>query len=188
MSRNAGHLGEMDLSGSFRPFATLREQLGYVPNIFRAQTLLPKVIEAEVGLVDAVLFAERALSRIQKECILLVLAAANGSASCVAIHYQMLRLLSVPEPRLDQIVADYRTLSPVNVALVALALKTGVTGASISRRDLDQLFASGLADDAILEAVQTTALGNFLCTLSSGLGAVPDFPSKTFSAVEIPSS
>jgi uncharacterized peroxidase-related enzyme len=183
-----GHLPEMDLGADFQPFAVLRERFGFVPSVFRAQTLLPTIIEAEVALIDAVLFKERVLSRIQKECILLVVACANESAACAAIHYQMLRLLSVPEPRLDQIVADYRTLSPVNVALVALALKTGVTGASISRRDLDQLFASGLADDAILEAVQTTALGNFLCTLSSSLGAVPDFPSKTFSAVEIPSS
>jgi RNA polymerase sigma-70 factor (ECF subfamily) len=183
-----GHLREMDLGPSFQPFAVLREQFGFVPSVFRAQTLLPTVIEAEVTLVDAVLFKEGALSRIQKECILLLLAATNRSAACVAIHYQMLRLLSVPEPRLDQIVADHRTLSPVNAALVALALKAGVTGASISRQDVDLLSASDLTDDAILEAVLTTALSNFLCMLSTGLGAVPDFPPKPFSAIEIPSS
>ena len=81
-----GHLREMDLGADFQPFAVLREQFGFVPSMFRAQTLLPTIIEAEVGLVDAVLFKERALSRIQKECLLLVLAAANGSAACGAIQ------------------------------------------------------------------------------------------------------
>lgn len=183
-----GHAAEMDLGAAFQPFAVLREQFGFVPSVFRAQTLLPTLIEAEVGLIDTVLFKERALSRIQKECILLLLAAANGSAACAAIHYQMLRLLSVPEPRLDQIVADFRTLSPVNAALVALALKLGVTGASISRQDAGLLSACDLSDDAILEAILTTAVGNFLCTLSTGVGAVQDFPPKSFSAIEIPSA
>jgi len=188
MGRHVGHAGEMDLGAAFQPFAVLREQFGFVPSVFRAQTLLPTVIEAEVGLVDAVLFKARALSRIQKECILLLLAAANASAACAAIHYQMLRLLSVPESRLDQIVTDFCTLSPVNAALVALALKIGVAGASVSRQDVGLLSAYDLTDDAILEAVLTTAVGNFLCTLSTGLGAVPDFPPKPFSAIEIPSS
>src|SRR5215471_7363790 len=95
--------GERDLGASFRPFTALREQLGYVPNVFRVQTLLPGFIEAEVGLLDALLFQQGTLSRVQKECMLLMLAAANEDAACLAIHYQMLRLLSVPEQRLDQI-------------------------------------------------------------------------------------
>jgi RNA polymerase sigma-70 factor (ECF subfamily) len=180
-----GHLREMDLGASFRPFAALREQLGYVPNVFRAQTLLPTVIEAEVGLVDAVLFQERVLSRIQKECILLMLAAANEDSACSAIHYQMLRLLSVPEQRLDQILADYSQagLSPANAALVALALRVGTHVTPISREDVRLL-----TDDAALEAILTTALGNFLCTLSTGLGVAPDFPPRYIPPTESVSS
>jgi RNA polymerase sigma-70 factor (ECF subfamily) len=186
MGRHVGHAGEIDLGEAFHPFAILQEQFGFVPSMFRAQTMMPTAIEAEVALLDAVLFKQRALTRTQKECILLVSAAANGSAACAAIHYQMLRLLSVPEARLDEILADYRALSPVNAALVALALKIGVTGTSISRQDVYLLSACDLTDDAVLEAVLTTAVGNFLCTLSIGLGAVPDFPAKSFSPIEIP--
>ena len=35
----------------FAPFAVLREHLGFVPNVFRAQGGRPQAIEAEVGAI-----------------------------------------------------------------------------------------------------------------------------------------
>ena len=56
---------QAELDESFQPLRFLHDKLGFVPNIFRAQTLLPKVIDAEARLADAVLFQDRALSRNQ---------------------------------------------------------------------------------------------------------------------------
>ena len=169
---------------SFQPLAALREQFGFVPNLFRSQTLLPELIEAEAALLVPLLFRERALSRIQKELILLMLAVAKQNAACVAIHYQMLRLLAVPETRLDQIMTDYQQagLSPPNAALVAFALKLGLDGAAISHEDVTSLLGHGLTEESALEAILMTALGNFLCTLSTGLGTSPDFAPKQFTS------
>jgi hypothetical protein len=58
------YFGEVALGPSFQPFVSFREQFGYVPNLFRGQTLLPRVIEGEAALIDAVLFKKRNLSRI----------------------------------------------------------------------------------------------------------------------------
>ena len=57
------YLREVDLGATFPPFASLQELFGFVPNLFRAQTLLPRTIEAEAGIASAVLLQEQALSR-----------------------------------------------------------------------------------------------------------------------------
>ena len=183
-----GYLREVDLGLSFPPFAAFREHFGFVPNLFRAQTLLPRVIEAEAGIAATVLLNEQALSRIQKECILLTLAAAHRNAYCVTDHYQTLLVLGVPEHRLDRIIVDYRQadLSPGDTALLDFALKLGRHGPAISREDVTGLFAHGFTDESTLEAILVTALTNFLCTLSTGLNVAPDFEPRQIPAWQAP--
>ena len=89
------YFGEVDLGPSFRPFDALHESLGFVPNLFRAQTLLPRVIEAEAGLAAAMLWKEQALPRSQKELIALVVAAAYGNTYCFTQQHQTLRSLGL---------------------------------------------------------------------------------------------
>src|ERR1041384_1255198 len=102
------YFGEVDLGSSFQPFTACREQFGFVPKLFRAQTLLPRLIEAEVALLSAILFTDKALARTQKEGILLVLAATQANDYCFVLHYQMLKLLGITEQRLDCITAGCR--------------------------------------------------------------------------------
>jgi RNA polymerase sigma-70 factor (ECF subfamily) len=166
----------MDL-GDSGALTVLPEQLGFVPNLYRVQAVLPGLLTAEVKLLDSVLFQTRSLSRVQKECVLLVLSVTRQSAACSAIHYQTLRLLSIPEHRLNQIVADYRKakLSPPNDALVSIALRAGIEGALVSEQDLSVLASHNLSSEAALEAILTAALGNYLCTVATGLRVEPDF-------------
>ena len=171
------YFGEVALGSSFQPSTTFREQFGFVPKLFRAQTLLPRVIEAEGALISAILFTDRALTRAQKECILLVLAAARGSAYCFSLHYQMLRLLGITEQRLDHIVADYQKadLAPATGTVLRFTLKLVASELSISREDVREASSEGLTDESLLEAILTAALSGLLCMLSTGVGAVPDF-------------
>src|SRR5712671_7879409 len=116
------YFGEVGVGSTFQPFTAFCEQFGFVPNLFRAQTLLPRVIEAEAALISGILFTDQVLSRAQKECILLALAAANDNAYCLNLHYQTLKLLGATEQRLDRIVTDYRQadLAPTNTAMLKL--------------------------------------------------------------------
>jgi uncharacterized peroxidase-related enzyme len=175
-----GYLGEAQFDPSFSPFAAFREHFGFVPRLFRAQTLLPRVIEAEAALTRAVLLTEQALSRIQKECILLILAAAHRNTYCVTAHYQMLYLLGVPEEKLDRIITGPQRagLSSADVAMLDFALKLGRSAPFLSRDDVAGAFQHGWTDESVLEAILTTALATFLCTLAAGLGVAPDFPPK----------
>ena len=172
------YFGEVDLGSSFQPFIACREQFGFVPKLFRAQTLLPRVIEAESALISAILFTDRALARTQKECILLVLAAAQANDYCFSLHYQMLKLLGVTESRLDRIVADYQRadLSPTTAALLTLVLNLG------TKEAVQEASSQGLSDESIFEAILTAGLSRFLCTLATGVGAVPDFAVRATSS------
>jgi RNA polymerase sigma-70 factor (ECF subfamily) len=176
------YFGEVALGSSFQPFATFQEQFGFVPKLFRAQTLLPRLILAESELISVLLFTDRALARTQKECLLLVLAAAQNNAYCFSLHYQMLKLLGVTESRLDRIVADYRQadLAPMTSALLNLVFTLG------TKQAIQEASARGLNEESILEAILIAGLSRFLCTLSTGVGAVPDFAPRPIPCPQIP--
>jgi len=170
-------LREVEVPDSFGPFVALRESMGFVPKLFRAQTLLPRVIEAEAQIAASVLLKQSELSRTQKECILLVVAAAKLNTYCVTAHYQILRTLGLKEDQLDRIIGDHHAagLSISDKALLDFALKLSREPASIGKQDIDRLRTLGFSDEMVLEAILMTALTNFLCSLSTGLGVVPDF-------------
>jgi RNA polymerase sigma-70 factor (ECF subfamily) len=165
-------------SGAASPsLSALRETLGFVPGIFRAQSLLPAVIGPEAALVGSVVSRDRSLSRLQKECILLIAAAALRNQYWLSAQYQSLQILGVPERQLDGIVADHEHagLSPATAQLLGFARKLSGNGPSFGSQDVRGLMAAGIGSESILEAVVATALAGFLCTLSTGLGVAPDF-------------
>lgn len=171
------YLAEGRVPDAFGPFLTLEHELGFLPNLFRAQTLLPRVIEAEAEIAAAVLLKESALTRTRKECILLTVAAGNENAYCVAAHGHILRSLGVPGRQVDDLLTDYHQagLAAADTALLDFTHKLSQLPTWIGRQDVERLRGNGFTDQAILEAVLVTALTQFLCTLSAGLGAEPDF-------------
>lgn len=167
------------LGNEYQPFAFLREQFGFVPNLFHAQARRPDVIEAEVEALRAILFTEDALSRVQKEKIVLAVSAANLNTCCVAAQTEILSTLGVPPEDSDEIVQDHDSaaISDADKALSKyvrlLARYSGATGAPTAVKE--QLAAHGFTEPQALEAVAMAAWTNFLNTVQFGLGTVPDF-------------
>jgi uncharacterized peroxidase-related enzyme len=179
------YLPEVELSPTFVPFASFQKLFGFVPNLFRAQTLLPRMIEAEAGISAAVLLREGDLSRSQKEYIMLAVAAAHRNTYCFTGHHQRLRLLGIPDRQLDQIAIDHHLagLSTSEAGLLDFALKLAMNAPWLSREDIAGLRDKGFSDESILEAILVTGLAKLLCTLSTGLDPSPDFEPR-----EIPHS
>ena len=167
-----GYLKEAELGESFHPFSVFREYFGFVPKLFRAQILLPQVIVAEAALARAILSEQRCLPQILKERILWALAAAQGNTYCVALGSQTLSLLGASE--------SYADLPARDVLLIDFAVKLGTSGPSISREDIERIAAGSWTSEALLEAVLLAGWGNFLRTLSIGLGAEPDFAAPPY--------
>ncbi len=165
----------------FRPYAFLREQFGFVPNLFKEQMLRPDVVEAEVQALEHILITEDLLSHVQKENILLVVSAANVNTYCVAVHTQILSALGVPLEDSDQIVEDYHQagISPADVVLLDEVRKLCCPAARLETGfEAQSLRAQGFTEAQIIEAVAMAAFTNFLNSLQAGLGAVPDFPPR----------
>ncbi len=174
------YLPTAELPDTFGPFATFNRRFGFVPNIFRAQTLLPRAIEAQAGIAETVLLSERELTRVEKERLLLRIAGAHRNTYCVTAHSEMLRSLGVPDQQIDLIASDHRNagLSSRDCALLDFVLKLSRTPTRITHADVDALRGWGFSDEHILEAIAVTGLTEFLCCLSVGLGVTPDFPPR----------
>ena len=162
---------------TFASFDVVKKSHGFIPNFFRAQSLRPDLLDAELQAVDRILVPEDVLTRVQKECILLAVSAANLNSYCVAMHCNLLRGLGMPSEEGDQIAVDYResNLSEADKALLDFAVKLGTRGPEFSREDVARLRAFGFSEEQILECEVVTALNNFANTLQMGLGIEPDF-------------
>jgi RNA polymerase sigma-70 factor, ECF subfamily len=170
-------LSEIQLEDKFGPFVVFQEALGFIPNLLRAQTLLPRVIEAQAKLESGLRLREGAISRVQRERILLSIAAYRQDAYCVAVDSRVLSSLGLSEAQIDDLLTDYRNagLSAAELASLQFCLKLSSDAPSVRWQDIEALRACGFEDDSIFEAVIVTALAVYRCTLSAGLGPEPDF-------------
>src|SRR2546422_6538695 len=99
---------EKEPGSSFEPFLQLRQGLGFVPSLFRAQALLPRAIESEARIAGTLLLKTTSLTRIQKESILLAISAAHENTYCATTHAHFLETLGMPEEEIERIATDYR--------------------------------------------------------------------------------
>ena len=163
----------------FEPFSILRDQLGFIPGLFRAQMLLPNLVAAEVHFLDQILLAEDLLGRVQKEEILLVVSASNLNTYGVTLQRQILDGLGVALEETDEILNDLRSASipPADKALLDEVRKLNCAGpGNQDHFQAEALESHGFTKPQIMEAVVVAAFANFLNTLQSGLGVLPDFP------------
>ena len=158
-------------------FADIKNEFGFIPNFFRAQTTRPDLIEAQAQLVDAILIKESALMRKQKEYVFLVCSAANLSTYCVTAHCEMVRMLGIEGPEPEQIAIDYTAVNlPLTLkALLNFAAKLNGQPTKITRADIEALRTYGYTDEQIHETVLMVGLAKFANFVAFGLGTVPDF-------------
>jgi RNA polymerase sigma-70 factor (ECF subfamily) len=179
--RSGAHLSLSSDSGAdARAYVVLREQFGFVPNLYRLQNAFPELLEAEVQLLEAILFTEGELSRIQKECILLAVSAANLNTYCVTLHSQVLSILGIPLEESDRIVEDHHSsMSGPDRALLDETRKLAILPRRPSQCfETQRLCAQGFTKPQVVEAVEVSGLANFLNTVQAGIGAVSDFPPR----------
>jgi uncharacterized peroxidase-related enzyme len=162
---------------SFEPLTLVKKDYRFIPNFYRAQAMRPDLIEAEVGYVGTLLMKEGALTRAQKEYIMLVCSAANLSTYCVTAHCEIVRALGLQGPRPEQIATDHldTDLPMSDKALLNFALKLTKEPLKYGRADVEGLRTYGFTDEQILEAVNMVALAKWANLLALALGAQPDF-------------
>jgi len=157
--------------------SVLKRNFGLVPKVFRAQLLRPDLVEAQVQLLEGLLFRKGALSRVQKEFILLTVSAANNNSYFPALHCQTLQFLGVKAEQSQQVAIDHRdaNLSEADVVLLDFARKLSASRHSFTELDVELLRKSNFNNEQILETVLMVGLTQLLNCIQMGLGAEPDF-------------
>ena len=164
----------------FPAFAAIREQFGFLPNFFPAQTMRPDFVDAEINLMAAILLKEGALARRQKEYIFLVCSAANLSTYCVTAHCEIVRMMRLEGPKPEQIAIDHvhATIPIADKALLNFCAKLNSQRSKTGSSDVEALRTYGFSEQQILEAVLLVGWAKFANTVAFGLGTVPDFHNR----------
>jgi RNA polymerase sigma-70 factor (ECF subfamily) len=183
-----GFLPEVDETLSAESLTTLKRNFGLAPRIYRALMIRPDLVDAQVRFLDQLLFTKGALTRVQKEFILLAVSAENNNSYFPVLHCQTLQFLGVKPEQSQQVAIDHReaNLSEPDVALLDFARKLASTPHSFTDLDVDSLRKADFNDEQILEAVLMVGLTQFLNCIQMGLGTEPDFkPRITFPVKEV---
>lgn len=161
-------------------FAALKDRYGFVPRLFRAQTLAPEALAAEARVVEGLLFGATALSREQKLRVLLAVAAAGRDTYGATLHGKALQMSGAAADTVERIADDPATagLSEGEGALLEAARRAGVCAGELDPPDLASLAERGWSSAQVEETVALAALAGFLHAVQRGLGVPPDFRPK----------
>ena len=162
-----------DLQGLFRK---ARENLGFVPNVFRAYSFRPERLSAWFNHYKLLHEPTDELSAAEREMIAVVVSMENGCLYCLVAHGAALRE-TLGDPILaDRITLDYRRagLDERLTAILDYAVKITKEPLECSPDDLDRLRGFGLSDAACWDIVEIASMYNFTNRMSLACGKIPN--------------
>jgi RNA polymerase sigma-70 factor (ECF subfamily) len=161
----------------FPPFARTLKALGFIPNLYRALSLRPDVLEVQTSGMTSIIVTGEGLTRVQRESIFVAASAAILNSYCVAAHCNLLRGHGLSPDESDQIAFDYRqaNLPEPDKKLLDFTVKLAARPFEVTAADIDQIRGSGFTDESLLLCISLTAYSNFLNIIRMGLGVEPDF-------------
>jgi uncharacterized peroxidase-related enzyme len=137
------------------------ERTGFMPNVFRALIHRPEELRAFIGLHDALMLKDSpALSKADREMIVVATSAENDCLYCVVAHGAVLRIRR-RDPRIaDQIATNYRKadLTGRERAMLDFAVKVANDSAAVEEADIERLRAEGFTADDIWDIGSIAAL------------------------------
>jgi uncharacterized peroxidase-related enzyme len=157
-------------------YRSLEQGLGFLPHYFMSLGAMPKVIEAQLQMSDAIM-SDGALTKLVKEQIAVVVSSINSSSYCVKFHMELLRRFGIDRALERKLTTDFENapVEPGVKALFRFAEKLTKTPDDISEKDVEALKAAGWDDAAVRETVLTVAYFGYINRVSLGLGLVTDF-------------
>jgi uncharacterized peroxidase-related enzyme len=151
-----------DLSGELRErYAAVEERSGFLPNVFGALAWRPAEAAAFFAYHDALMDKETpALSKGDRELIVVATSAANDCLYCVVAHGAIARIRTRDPYLADQVAVDWRKAPlPARMhAVLEVAVRLAVEPAAVTAADLDRLREHGLTEDDVWDVGAIVAL------------------------------
>jgi uncharacterized peroxidase-related enzyme len=127
----------------------VQEKSGFVPNVFLKLARRPDEFRAFFAYHDALMLRDNALSKGEKEMIVVATSAANNCLYCVVAHGAILRIYEKNPLIADQVATNYRkaSITPRQRAMLDFALKVATRSDEIGDADFTALHAHGFSDE-----------------------------------------
>lgn len=157
-------------------FAKARENLGFVPNVFRAYAYRPQRLSAWFAHYRQLHEPTDNLSAADREMVAVVASMANGCVYCLVAHGADLAAALGDRIEADRITLDWRRagLDERRARICEYAEKLTVRPRECDAADLDGLREVGLSDEEIWDVIEITAMYNFTNRMAMATGQLPN--------------
>lgn len=155
----------------------VQEKAGFVPNVFLALAHRPAEWRAFFAYHDALMLKESpALSKAEREMIVVATSGANQCQYCVVAHGAILRIYDKNPLIADQVAINHRKadLSPKRRAMLDYALKVALNSAEIGEADFAALRSHGFDDEDIWDIGAISAFFGMSNRLANMLSMRPN--------------
>ena len=129
--------------------AAVQEKSGFVPNVFLALARRPDEFRAFFAYHDALMEKPGALSKAEREMIVVATSGVNQCQYCVVAHGAILRIRAKNPLIADQVAINHRKadLEPRQKAMLDFAVKVAERSHAIDDKDYEELKSHGFSDD-----------------------------------------
>ena len=158
----------------------VQEKAGFVPNVFLMLARRPEELRAFFAYHDALMLRKSAspaaLSKGEKEMIIVATSGLNTCLYCVVSHGAILRIYEKSPQLADQIAINHRKadLTPRQHAMLDYALKVAADSASVSDADFTALHVHGFDDEDIWDIGNISALFALSNRMANVTGLMPN--------------
>lgn len=132
----------------------VQEKAGFVPNVFLALAHRPEEFRAFFAYHDTLMEKPGALTKAEREMIVVATSGANQCQYCVVAHGAILRIRAKNSLIADQVAVNYRKadLTPRQHALLEFAMKVSQRSHEIADADFEAMRSHGFSDEDIWDA------------------------------------
>ena len=129
--------------------AKVQEKAGFVPNVFLVLAHRPDECRAFFMYHDALMLKPGALTKAEREMIVVATSAANHCTYCIVAHGAILRICARDPLIADEVAANYlkADLTPRQKAMLDFALKVATESHRLGDADFAALRVHGFADE-----------------------------------------
>ncbi|MFZ5557103.1 MAG: peroxidase-related enzyme [Pseudomonadota bacterium] len=129
----------------------VQEKSGFVPNVFLTLAHRPDEFRAFFAYHDALMEKEGALTKAEREMIVVATSAANDCHYCVVAHGAILRVRARNPLVADQVAINYRKadITPRQKAMLDFAMQVATAPGTVSEAAFAALRGHGFSDEDI---------------------------------------
>ena len=154
----------------------VQDKTGFVPNVFLAMAHRPAELRAFLAYHDAVMEQDSALSKAEREMVVVATSAAVDCTYCVVAHGAILRVRAKDPVLGDLVMVNHRSadLTPRQRAMLDYAVKLSTDPAAVGPDDHARLREAGFDDEAVWDISAVTSFFALSNRMAHALGLRPN--------------